>query len=321
MTSSPDSHVRSTSHEQFLYWFMGLFPIVTSAVTPLTTWRKVLAQNTSHIQKYNDLVHEVGRQFVSGTIGLVTYFGGGELAQALANKVWQVQGAKNPPLQNRQDHKHALIPHTPTPLPTNNSEQESLKNTLMIVGGAVLNFIGFAFIRPAVSIDIIHAFRKPTSNTPAPTPPPITHRLPENPSKWLQLKAKWLQWKTTGTQVAIHWVDQTFFTNGHPHLGKAAISSALGLTGYLGALSLGIYGMTKGIHALFPSLSQTKQVDLNPTPTPKVAPPRLHLQASAPEINNRTFGGISTSQTTPKSVHYSLQNPAGRNALYPTSIR
>src|SRR5687767_3039480 len=78
--SNPADHL-SPGQAQFVYWFNGLFPITSCILTPLTTYRKTLTESISDVQRCNKLLHEVSRQFVSGSIGLVCYFVGGELTR------------------------------------------------------------------------------------------------------------------------------------------------------------------------------------------------------------------------------------------------
>jgi len=73
-------------------------------------------------------MNEVARQIISGSIGLITYFGGGRLTENLIQMV---------------SHKrHRAL---------NNTDRD----TLMVMGGTTLSFIGYGFIRPMFSTTVL----------------------------------------------------------------------------------------------------------------------------------------------------------------------
>lgn len=210
MTSSPTpsstSDTTSSSQAQFVYWFNGLFPILTSIITPLTVYRKVLRKpNVSDVQRYNDLLQEVSRQFVSGTIGLISYFGGGELTRGLLKIIWKPSGS---------------------PSESNDKPNRSDNSLKMLIGGQVLSFIGYSFVRPWLATDILYLLRKQATPEGKAAPPSEPIRSP---------------WKRS----IVDWVDRHLMKDGTPRLGKAAVFSFLALGAYLNALAFVIYGLSR----------------------------------------------------------------------------
>jgi hypothetical protein len=135
--NDPDQKPPS-QQDRSLFWFVGLFPILTSIVTPLTLYYKVKKKpNASDIQRYNDLLQEFCRQVVSGTVGLLSYFGGGGLTRALAN----------------------LMPSHKKEASDQLAEQKD-QHDKMVKGGMILSFVGYGLVRPFVSTDILYLLRK-----------------------------------------------------------------------------------------------------------------------------------------------------------------
>jgi hypothetical protein len=118
----------SPSHARFVYWFSGLAPVATNVVTPLMVYARVRRQPLTALKRQEMVMQEMARQVVSGSIGLLTYFGGGHLTKSLI----ELFTGKN-----------------------NDRIDESAKQTAMLVGGTLLSFIGYGFIRPLFSTDII----------------------------------------------------------------------------------------------------------------------------------------------------------------------
>lgn len=141
--SSPEPYRTSLSPQQasFIYWLNGLAPVATNIVTPLVVFHKMSKTNVSEVVKYNQQINEIGRQFVSGTIGLLSYFGGGELTRGLLNLVF-----------GRNQGISGNGPGT--------GMNEASRQIAMTVGGVIMSFIGFAFIRPLISTSLICQFLK-----------------------------------------------------------------------------------------------------------------------------------------------------------------
>jgi hypothetical protein len=239
--SNPADHL-SPGQAQFVYWFNGLFPITSCILTPLTTYRKTLTESISDVQRYNKLLHEVSRQFVSGSIGLVCYFVGGELTRKVLDAtLWK---GKDP--------------------------SESDKHVGMIVGGAMLSFIGYTFIRPWLAMDILHTLEKKE------TPDGKIMDIPLANASRLK-------------KGVISWVDNHFFQHGVPQLKGAASASSLALGGYLTALAFTIYGVSRILGGKPP---QQKKVQA-------VVNPHIQPQTRYPIVNNSFY-----TQPAP-----TLQNP------------
>jgi hypothetical protein len=118
----------SPSHARFVYWFSGLAPIATNIVTPLMVYARVRQQPITVVRRQEMVMQEVARQVVSGTIGILTYFGGGHFTKSM---IELLTGKKNERIN------------------------ESTKQVAMLVGGTALSFIGYGFIRPLFSTDIL----------------------------------------------------------------------------------------------------------------------------------------------------------------------
>jgi hypothetical protein len=125
--SSPPSSL-SSSQARFVYWFSGLAPVATNVVTPFMVYYRVRKQPLTTLKRQEMVMQEVARQIVSGTIGILTYFGGGQLTK---NIIELLTGRNNPKIN------------------------DSTKQIAMLVGGTLLSFIGYGFIRPMFSTDII----------------------------------------------------------------------------------------------------------------------------------------------------------------------
>lgn len=118
----------SSSHARFVYWFSGLAPVATNIVTPLMVYARVRKQPITALKRQEMVMQEVARQIISGSIGILTYFGGGHFTKSLI-ELWA--GRKNDRIN------------------------ESAKQVAMLIGGTALSFIGYGFIRPLFSTDII----------------------------------------------------------------------------------------------------------------------------------------------------------------------
>ncbi len=131
--SSPSSEQMSSSQTRFLYWFSGLLPIVTSVITPLTAYWSLTRRPGTAVSRYNDVLHEVTRQFVSGHIGLISYFGGAAIVRSSMER-------------NRENRFASWSP--------------AEKDTAMIVGGGLVSVLGYAGLRPLLSTNLHHFFQK-----------------------------------------------------------------------------------------------------------------------------------------------------------------
>ncbi len=239
--SSPDSKPSlasnvslSPSQASFVYWLNGLAPILTSIMTPLSAYWTLRTKPATVIQKYNQQVNEVVRQFVSGTVGLVGYFGGGESTKALLSGLSHFQDKKDGP-----------------------GLSEASKQVLMIVGGTVISFIGYAFIRPKISTELICKLLKQEDGLhvrPSAESLNVVTRKQETQAAIGPKVVSWmrLQWPqslskrtqrvqqridtafSNGMKQVQQWVDRTLVPNGKPDLSKTAWVSAGLLTGYLG---------------------------------------------------------------------------------------
>lgn len=222
--SSPDfssntgqSAQLSPAQASFVYWLNGLAPVLTSIVTPLATyWTLRKKPDKTVIQKYNQQINEVVRQFVSGTVGLVGYFGGGETTKGLLNGAGKL-------------------------FPESVKLDEATKQVLMIVGGTAISFLGYAFIRPKISIDLIcnllkqedHGLKRSYQNLSS-----------FKPMRWLQ------EWTDTNL------IDRK---SGEPDLSKTARYSAGLLTAYLGGGAL-LIGLMKQVfqHSAQPGMPKVE---------------------------------------------------------------
>jgi hypothetical protein len=117
-----------------MYWLTGLAPVATNLVTPLMVFWRMRSLDKTLMVKYNQQVNEVGRQFISGTIGLLSYFGGGELTRGALNAMGWIKA----PNQKR------------------GSEQQ----VGMMLGGTLMLFFGYAIVRPMISTTFICKFLK-----------------------------------------------------------------------------------------------------------------------------------------------------------------
>lgn len=208
--STPPAQL-SPAQASFVYWLNGLAPVVTSIVTPLATyWTLRKKPDQTVIQKYNQQINEVVRQFVSGSVGLMGYFGGGETTKGL------LYGAGK------------LFPDAM-------KLDEASKQVLMIVGGTFISFVGYAFVRPKISTELICSLLKQEERG---LKRSYAHLSRYKPMRWLQ-----------------KWADSNLIDpkSGAPNLAKMARYSAGFLTAYLGGGAL-LIGLLKNV---FPHLSQS----------------------------------------------------------------
>lgn len=282
----PDNAARSNSRlATQLYWLMGLAPIATNIVTPLMVFWQMRTQGKNLMVKYNQQVNEVVRQFVSGTIGLVSYFGGGELTRGMLNVLNGIGIRLGQPIQSSNGR----------------SQDDSNQKVAMLLGGIVMSFIGFAVIRPWIGTRLICKFLKEEGVEAVLTKPQLdaifSKAKTEVERKQLVDKklAEVAKEQMGGDQKAgfpirqiQNWVDQNLFTSGkdgkpEPKLGKTAAVATLGLTGWLTALTGVLYGLNQ-------ALGGPKASELSSLPEP-VRLKRLNL-SSAPWAERRQFQAV-----------------------------
>jgi hypothetical protein len=243
----------------FVYWLNGLAPVATNIVTPLVVYWNMRHKVQSLLCKYNVQVNEVVRQFISGTIGLLSYFGGGELTRGLLHGVLGVKKS---------------------------SLDDSTRQVAMITGGVLASFIGFAFVRPYISTELICKFLKHEKGEAASFSSEdvlgILHgaRVGDGHSvnsDWISLpKATTLLHEEEAEKIrkvagvksnhwligrAQRWIDRHLVPNGQPDLAKVARYSTLGLAGYLGLLTLGLWSVNR----LFSRAGEQAPVPVRPS--------------------------------------------------------
>lgn len=300
--SEKDNANLSPAQASFVYWFNGLFPIVTNVVTTLMVYRTAQKKAISDLSRYNQQVNEVSRQFVSGTIGLISYFGGGEMTRAVLD---HMTGKKN----------------------NNNKMTNGQKQVAMIVGAGLGSFFGFAVLRPWFSTTLVSQFQKESligelslkkkeifnALNRAVKKGTDTLRLTEAQKEIdasLKLQAVTDAAKAKGKysvnkfgRYCQEWVDNNLFVNDHPQLKKAAVYASIGLTGYLSVLT----GLMWGLHHLV-SLSEKKNQALNKEET---VPTRAGLSAVS---QSPALTGVATFVRPPAG--YVMMPPV----VYPTQM-
>ncbi|WP_373533011.1 hypothetical protein [Vampirovibrio sp.] len=230
----------SPAQARFVYWLNGLAPVATNIVTPFVVFlTMMLGKNKTKpvFTKYNQQVNEVVRQFVSGTIGLISYFGGGELTKSALNRVFD-------------EHNQPM--------------SEASKQVAMIVGGVAMSFIGFAFVRPYISTDLICKFLKQEKGLEQEVAQDKVRQIltaacpnPINLQKGLTLLDDILKKqaaKEAGAKsehTVIRWlqakIDQHLLPKGQPDLKKTAIASTAALSAYLALLTAGLWGVNRAL--------------------------------------------------------------------------
>lgn len=225
----------SPAQAGFIYWLNGLAPVATNIVTPLITyWFLRGKPDKTLLQKYNLQVNEVGRQLVSGTIGLLSYFGGGELTRGGIN------------LGFDRDQKM----------------DAATKQIAMTVGGVATSFLGFAILRPMLSADLICKFLKREGGEVLSFSEKELRshlaKMATSPGKFsvdgamdgiirqkradIAIGGKNNHWLFGPIQS---WVDKNLVPDGVPKLGKTAAYATGVLTAYLGSLTLMLWGINR----------------------------------------------------------------------------
>jgi|GEM_PF-1608113 len=303
--SSPESYYStslSPKQANFIYWLNGLAPVLTNVVTPLVVFYKMSRTNVSDVVKYNQQVNEVGRQFVSGTIGLLSYFGGGELTRGLLNMVFgRTQGMPGTGQTRGMD--------------------EATRQIAMTVGGVLMSFVGFAFIRPLISTSLICKFLKAEGVQVSlkkeeaeaiidGAKDSISNIFHADKAKFLlEEKIKHLTAKELGTpsngrlmNYIQRKVDEHLVPDGKPDLKKTAIYSTALLSGYLSVLTGLLWGMNRLLGGKAP----------NP-PAPFLSQAPLYMPS---QENGPPFQGLSYQPTMPSLPLKATVFNAGFNPGY-----
>ncbi len=234
----PQQSELSPAQARFVYWLNGLAPVVTNVITPLVVFWKMGGSSKLPLVKYNQQVNEVVRQFISGTIGLVSYFGGGELTKGALNRIFDKNGR---------------------------TLDESSKQVAMIVGGVAMSFIGFAFVRPYVSTELICKFLKQEKGLEQSISDKKAQEIleaacpnPQSLQKGRNLLERTLKEQAAelagakSNNAAIRWlqnkVDQHLLPGGQPNLKKTALVSTAALSGYLALLTGALWGVNRALN-------------------------------------------------------------------------
>ncbi|MBY0404995.1 MAG: hypothetical protein K2X66_13935 [Cyanobacteria bacterium] len=118
--------------QQIMYWVGGLSPLATNLVTPWVTYLRFKHSKLPEREKNFNVKQEIARQFVSAALQVTSFFGGAWLFGKM--------GGKN------------------------------AKTMVEFLGGVLFAFLGYAFIRPMISSEIILRWLYPEESK-APTPP------------------------------------------------------------------------------------------------------------------------------------------------------
>lgn len=193
---------------EFIYWFNGIMPVLTNVVTPIVTFWSCRRNSISSSAKYNQVITEIARQFVSGTLGLFAYFGGGEMARNVMN--W----AK--------------------PQETKGQSPSAPRELSMIIGAGLMGFVAYSFVRPFVATKLVSEYliQKSPQELKA-----LKHKILESSGSRLAPSLLSMKLKLGMNSL----MDKHFAANSeHPLIGKAAWVST-GLLGfYLCTLIAGI---------------------------------------------------------------------------------
>src|SRR6478609_1890212 len=219
------------------YLISGFAPVATTVAMPLMVLWSLRHSNKAPMVKYNQIVNEVVRQYVGGTIGLVSYFGGGELTRLIFKAVKGINGSGNQSNQNESDKQQA----------------DSKQKVDMLLGGNAMNFLGFAIVRPWFTTGLVCKFLKEEGEEATLSKAHMLEisKLPSEAERVALMDKKLkaaiqekLSAATDGnfiTRKLQNWVDHNFFEKkphelAKPLLKRAAIVSTLALTGWLTGL-------------------------------------------------------------------------------------
>jgi hypothetical protein len=225
--------LNSKHKEQQMYWATGLASIASNIVIPLVVYFSLRRSSKTPIEQYNLLVNEIGRQFISGSVGLLSFFGGGILIRSVINFYDKQKSS-----QNKMD--------------------EGDKHLYMLVGAIAAKFISSALIKPLLSTQLILQFlereKKPLSLPLAQVTALLknSQSIQEASQKLTDLaqtvshsEKPELQ-KGKFSQVLHNAMRKHFFdANNQPKLGKFTAIAVTTKGAWLSLLALSIYALTK----------------------------------------------------------------------------
>jgi len=220
----------SKSKEQQMYWATGVASIISNIVIPTVVYLSLGKSSKTPIEKYNLLLNEIGRQFISGSIGLLSFFGGGALVRAGIN------------FYNKQKTSQKQM-------------DEGDKHLYMLLGAIATKFISSALLKPLLSTQLILQFleKEKTATSlsltqvkkllnDSATLTEATQKL-SNLSEHLP-KPEEVQGKySRGLHVLMR--KHFFDTNGQPKIGKFTAVTVVAKGTWLSLLALAIYGVTQ----------------------------------------------------------------------------
>jgi len=216
--------------EQQMYWATGLASIVSNIVIPLVVYLSLRKSSKTPIEKYNLLLNEIGRQFISGSMGLLSFFGGGALVRAGIN------------FYNKQKSSQ-------------NQTNDGDKHLYMLLGAIVTKFISSALLKPLLSTRLILQFLE-KEKTPISLPVNQIQKLlkdsltiQEASNKLSALSRqipKPVEANDKFSQGLLKLMRKHFFdASNQPKIGKFTAIAVTAKAAWLSLLALAIYGVTK----------------------------------------------------------------------------
>lgn|GEM_PF-3004369 len=216
--------------EQQMYWATGLASIASNIVIPMVVYLSLRKSSKTPVEKYNLLVNEIGRQFISGSVGLLSFFAGGALVRAGLN------------FYNKQKSSQ-------------NQMDEGDKHLYMLVGAIATKFISSALLKPLLSTQLILQFLE-KEKTPISLPlKQIQKLLAESPTiqeasiKLSDLSKqipKPVEAQGKLSQGLLKLMRKHFFdAEGQPKIGKFTAVAVTAKSAWLSLLALAIYGVIK----------------------------------------------------------------------------
>jgi hypothetical protein len=216
--------------EQQMYWATGLASIASNIVIPLIVYLSLRKSNKTPIEKYNLLVNEIGRQFISGSMGLLSFFAGGALVRAGIN------------FYNKQKSPQ-------------NQTNEGDKHLYMLLGAIVTKFVSSALLKPLLSTQLILQFLE-KEKTPISLPVAQVQKLLSE-SRSIEVATdklsdlsnqipKPIEVQGKFTQGLLQLMRKHFFdASNQPKIGKFTAIAITAKAAWLSVLALAIYGITK----------------------------------------------------------------------------
>jgi len=265
------------------YLISGFAPVATTVAMPLMVLWSLRNSHKAPMVKYNQIVNEVVRQYVGGTIGLVSYFGGGELTRLLFKAIKGTGSSSNNP--NKKDS------------PADKQEADSKQKVDMLLGGNAMNFLGFAIVRPWFTTGLVCKFLKEEGEEATLSKAHMLEisKLPSESERTALMDKKLkeaIQEKLSAgkdgsflTRKLQHWVDHNFFEKkphelAKPLLRKSAIVSTVALTAWLSGLGAIFYGINRAFDR---SAKKKDEADSKPNNSNVVvnpAPPMILMKPS-----------------------------------------